>query len=440
VAAIQERIHLFRRRSILASTAFVTAAVLVVVAAAIDPVPGSGASGDTVSRTGGAAGRFAPALPPYAVIPYGNGLALTPPMGWNPYNHFGRGATADTVRAMARALVTSGMKSLGYTYVNVDGGWDLKQRDANDELQPDPAKFPQGIKPVADYVHALGLKFGIYTSAGAKNCANTSAGSYGHYRQDAALFASWGVDYVKLDWCYIPFRLYPYMSAAQLSENLAKKFADAMAASGRQMVLDLNDPDPGSLVAAPQLANMWRVAPDIRDSYSSMVANFIRDVGRYRMAGPDHWNDPDMLEVGNGGMTLNEQRTEFTLWAELAAPLIAGNDLTHMSHEVFSILTNAAVIAVDQDALGAQGYPVTNRDGRWVLTKPLASGDRAVVLFNQTNRNATISTTIGAIGLAGAPDYQLRNLWTGAVVTTRGSISVAVPAHGVVMYLVSPIA
>jgi alpha-galactosidase len=146
-----------------------------------------------------------------------------------------------------------------------------------------------------------------------------------------------------------------------------------------------------------------------------------------------------MLEVGNGGMSLNEQRTQFSLWAELAAPLIAGNDLTNMSHDVFSILTNTQVIAVDQDALGAQGYPVTNRNGHWVLTKPLENGDRAVVLFDQGSQPATISTTVAAIGLSGAAEYQLRNLWTGAVVTTKRSISVLVPAHGVVMYVVSPI-
>ena len=431
--------QLLRRRTVVSTAAFVTAAVLVVVSALIYSLPGADASGSGRARTDGAVAHLSPALPPYAFVPYGNGLAVTPPMGWNPYNHFGRGATAATVRAMALVLVTSGMKSLGYTYVNLDGGWDLKQRNAEGELQPDPRKFPNGIKPLADYVHALGLKFGIYTSAGYENCAGTSAGSYAHYKQDTALFASWGVDYVKLDWCFLPVKTFSGMSQVGLSEMLAKKFEEAMAASGRQMVLDLNDTESTSPITSG-LGNMWRIAPDIRNTYESMVANFSRDVRHYPTAGPDHWNDPDMLEVGNGGMTLNEQRTEFTLWAELAAPLIAGNDLTHMSHDIFSILTNGAVIAVDQDPLGAQGYPVTNRGGRWVLTKPLANGDRAVVLFNQTDRNATIATTVGAIGLAGAPEYQLRNLWTGAVVTSKAAISVTVPPHGVVMYVVSPIA
>lgn len=432
--------QLIRPRPFLSTVAFLTAAGLVVVAAMLDPLPATDVAANGVARTGVVAVHFSPALPPYAFIPYGNGLALTPPMGWNPYNHFGRGATADTVRAMALALVTSGMKGLGYTYVNLDGGWDLMQRTASGQLQPDPKKFPQGIKPVADYVHSLGLKFGIYTSAGFENCARTSAGSYGHYEQDAALFASWGVDYVKLDWCYMPVQLYTSKSHAALNSKLAKKFGDAIIASGRSMVLDVNDAEPSSALWAPELANVLRTALDIQDSYSSVVANFLRDVGQYRVARPDHWNDPDMLEVGNGGLSLAEQRTQFSLWAELAAPLIAGNDLTHMSHAVFSILTNSAVIAVDQDALGVQGYPVTNRNGQWVLTKPLANGDRAVVLFNQTNRSATISTSIAAIGLSGAPEYQLRNVWTGAVVTTRRTISVAVPAHGVVMYVVSAIA
>src|SRR5436305_3165110 len=186
-------------------------------------------------------------MPPFAGLPrdpsgpYGDGLAVTPPMGWNGYNHFHHAVTADTVRAMARVLVTSGMKALGYTYVNLDGGWDLPKRSADGELVPDPKKFPQGIGPVAGYVHALGLKFGIYASAGLKNCARTSAGSYGHYVQDADTFASWGVDYVKLDWCDIPFGDYAGVDHAVLGSHLARQFGEAILATGRRMMLDLND-------------------------------------------------------------------------------------------------------------------------------------------------------------------------------------------------------
>ena len=418
--------------------ALVSAAMLLGFSASGN-LPSWDSSPNASARTGSFAYVPTSGLPPYAFVPYGNGLALTPPMGWNGYNHFGYAVTADTVRAMARTLVASGMKALGYTNVNLDGGWDLPNRSANGELQPDPKKFPHGIKPVADYVHALGLKFGIYASAGYKNCAATSAGSFGHYQQDASAFAAWGVDYVKLDWCYLPVRKYSFMSHAALSQMLARQFGNAILGSGRRMLLDVNDwIDPSTSAWASNLGNMWRTGLDISDNYQSVLANFIRDMSHYLDAGPDHWNDPDMLEVGNGGMSLNEQRTQFSLWAELAAPLIAGNDLTNMSHDVFAILTNTQVIAVDQDSLGQQGYPVTNRNGHWVLTKALENGDRAVVLFDQTGRPAVIRTTISAIGLSGATRYQLRDVWTGSVTTTKSVISTLVPAHGVVMYIVGP--
>src|SRR5256885_4697574 len=379
-------------------------------------------------------------LPPYAFLPYGNGLALTPPMGWNGYNHFGHAVTADLVKAIARTLVSTGMKNAGYTYVNLDGGWNLRHRSPAGELLPDPAKFPQGIRPLADYVHSLGLKFGIYLSAGFKNCAATSAGGYGHYQQDAQMFAAWDVDYVKLDWCYLPVKNYPHMSRQELGFMLARRMGEALVSTGRHILLDINDyTDDRPWTWAPDLGNMWRTASDIQDNYRSVVSNFIRDMSHYEMAGPDHWNDPDMLEIGNGGMSANEYRTQFSLWAELAAPLIAGNDLTRMSGETLGILMNADGIAVDQDPLGRQGYPVANARGLWVLTKPLASGARAIVLFDQGNKAAFISTTVGDIGLTGQAQYMLRNLWDGSVSTTTGKIRALVPAHGVVMYLVTPI-
>jgi alpha-galactosidase len=361
-------------------------------------------------------------------------------MGWNGYNHFGRNVTTSMVEADARAMVTSGMKAAGYTYVNLDGGWALLKRSANGNLQPNPSLFPQGIRPVADYVHSLGLKFGIYASAGTKNCAGTSAGSYGHYPQDARTFASWGVDYVKLDWCHIPFRDYPTVSHRQVSQTLATQMCDALTATGRPIVYDVNDTnwriDRTSTWGA-RAANLWRTTGDIRKSYASMVQHFTHNVGNYAHARPGAWNDPDMLEIGNGGMSTTEYRAQFSLWAEMAAPLIAGNDLTTMSAVTRSILTNASVIAVDQDRQGRQGYPVASTGGHWVLTKPLANGDRAVVLFNQTGRRATISTTAARVGLGGVAAFTLHNLWTGTVTETAGVITATVPAHAVVMYRVA---
>jgi alpha-galactosidase len=368
-----------------------------------------------------------------------NGLALTPPMGWNGYNHFGRTVTAAIVEAAARAMVTSGMEAAGYTYVNLDGGWNLRARSAQGQLQPNPRLFPRGIQPVVDYVHSLGLKFGIYASAGTRNCAGSSAGSYGHYRQDAATFASWGVDYIKFDWCYVPYKDYPSMTHRQVSQMLARQMGQAIAATGRRILYDVNDTVVRTAAwtwAAP-VANVWRTTPDIGANYASMVAHFIQDVRDYHYAGRGGWNDPDMLEVGNGAMTPTDSRTQLSLWAEMSAPLIAGNNLTTMSSVTRGILTNRAVIAVDQDPLARQGYPVARGRGHWVLTKPLANGDRAVVLFNQTNTRVTISTTTNRVGMQPAAAYTLRNLWTGALTETAAVITATVPAHGVVMYRVA---
>ncbi len=371
-------------------------------------------------------------------MPHTGGLALTPPMGWNGFNNFYPHVTEATVEAQAQAIVASGMKSSGYLYVNLDGGWDLKQRNASGELWADPAKFPHGIKPVADYVHSLGLRFGIYASAGYTNCARTSAGSYGHYVQDAATFAAWGVDYVKLDWCGIPFNAFPQMSHEQVSQLLAKEMATALASSGRSIVYDINDwMNDSPWTWARGLAHLWRTTQDSHDRWWSLISQFKANVGHHAMAGPGGWNDPDMLEVGNGGMNLTEYQAQFTLWAEMAAPLIAGNDLTTMSPATAAILTNRAVIAVDQDPLGRQGYPVSNSGGRWVLTKPLANGDRAVVLFNETTNTAAIATSVDQVGAAQAPQWAVLNAWDGTVTQTGGPISALVPAHGVVMFVVS---
>ena len=365
-------------------------------------------------------------------------LAQTPPMGWNGFNRFFHDVSEARVEAEARAIVASGMEAAGYEYVNLDGGWDLIERGPQGELQPDPAKFPHGIKPVADYVHSLGLKFGIYTSAGVTNCATHSAGSYGHYQQDAATFASWAVDYVKLDWCRVPYRNYPGMSRQDVSRMLAREMGAAIATSGRAMVYDINFlADDSPWMWGANVANLWRTGQDSQDKWSSVVFNFTHNVQHYPHARPGGWNDPDMLEIGNGGMSDIEYQSEFTLWAEMAAPLIAGTDLTVMSDATRSILTNQAVIAVDQDPLGLQGRPVASAGGYWVLAKPLASGATAVVLFNSTDRPAAISTTASQVGMARTYAYRMVDLWSHEESDTAGLIFARVPAHGVAMYVVS---
>jgi alpha-galactosidase len=370
-----------------------------------------------------------------------NGVALSPPMGWNDWYSEYCGVTAQLVEQAALAMVTDGMKAAGYRYVNIDDCWMAPARDGNGNLVADPTRFPGGIKPVADYVHSLGLKLGIYEDAGTTTCAGYP-GSYGHEAQDAAAFASWGVDYVKYDRCHIPYGDFPGESEQQVDESLFTRMSDALAATRRPIVFSIVDPTPvvDSWSWAAPVANLWRTTPDIEDNFGSMLANFEGTVGLFRHARPGAWNDPDLLQIGNGGSSLLEYQTEFSLWAELSAPLIASANLANLTPAELAIYENRHVIAVDQDPLGQPGRPVSSGGGLWVLTKRLTDGDRAVVLFNSTNTAATVSTSAAAVGLRRAAGYSLINLWSGAVTETGGGIGAFVPAHGVAMFRVSPVA
>lgn len=430
--------------------------------------PSMAAAAAVVSLAAGMAhaGGAAAASLHHAAPAASSGLAPTPPMGWNGYNRYHTAVTEAIVKRNAKALVSSGLAAGGYRYVNLDGGWDLLQRDASGNLQADPAKFPDGIKALAGYVHSLGLKFGIYESAGTSNCAGTSAGGYipvgqprsaggysgntSHYAHDAATFAAWGVDYIKLDFCNVPWSNWPSLTTEQVAQMLAGQFSQAIGATGRPMLLDVNDAsgarnhDQDWTWAKAAGAQEWRVCSDISDTYNSMLNHIFGpasghsyDLELYRYAGPNGWNDPDMLEVGNGGMTGTEDRSEFSLWAEEAAPLLAGNELTAMSSTTRTILGNAEVIAVDQDPLGRQGHAIATGSGHYVLVKPLADGSVAVLLFNKNSTSAYLSTTAAKAGLPTAASYTLRNLWTHSTSTTAGSIRAKVAAHGVVMFRVT---
>ncbi|GAB2714486.1 NEW3 domain-containing protein [Kitasatospora kifunensis] len=357
-----------------------------------------------------------------------NGLALTPPMGWNDWNAFGCNVSAKLVEQTADKIVSSGLRAAGYQYVNIDDCWMSSSRDANGNLVPDPVKFPGGIKAVADYVHAKGLKLGIYESAGTQTCAGYP-GSLGHESTDAGDFAAWGVDYLKYDNCNnqgIPAtQRYQAMGAA-------------LARTGRPIVYSLCDWGLENVPSwGPGVGNLWRTTGDINASYGSMLSNFHQNVQLAADAKPGAWNDPDMLEVGNG-MTATEDRSEFSLWAEMAAPLISGTDLTTASADTLADYGNREVIAVDQDKLGRQGAPVTLAGGLDVLAKPLADGSVAVTLFNENAGPAVISTTAAAVGLPTAHGYTLRDLWAHRTTESAGSISASVPAHGTVMYRVAP--
>ena len=358
----------------------------------------------------------------------GNGLALTPPMGWNNYNAYGNTATAALIEQTALAIHDNGMQAAGYNYVNTDDAWMESSRDSSGNLVPNPTKFPNGIAPVAAYVHSLGLKFGIYEDGGTETCAGYP-GSLGHETQDANLFASWGVDYLKYDNCN---------NEGISSQTRYTTMRNALAATGRSILFSLCSWGQESVWTwGAGVGNMWRTTGDIADNFSSMLSNFHSNVGLAAYAGPGGWNDPDMLETGNGGMSETEDQSQFSLWAEMAAPLIDGSNIINASSQTLSILTNKAVIAVDQDSLGKQGTEVSSSNGLDVLAKPLANGDVAVALFNENSSTETITTSAAAIGKSGSSSYTLTDLWSGAVTTTSGTISASVPAHGTVMYRVS---
>jgi len=367
-----------------------------------------------------------------------NGLARTPPMGWNSWNSFHCDVSAKLVDETADAMVTSGMKAAGYVYVNIDDCWLLKKRGANGELVPDPGKFPQGIAAVAAYVHRKGLKLGIYESAGTTTCAGYP-GSIGHEKQDAAQFARWGIDYLKYDNCG------DYRGETYLQRYTAMR--DALTQSGRPIVYSLCEwGNQAPWKWAQSVGNLWRTTQDITprwqtDQPDNEYPRGILDIADQQAAltaasHPGAWNDPDMLEVGNGYLTDDESRAHFSLWALLNAPLIAGNDLRTMSKEVRDILTNREVIAVDQDWGGRQGYRVRDDGGTQVWVKPMSDRSVAVVLLNRGRGPVNIGATPQEIGLGRADSYTVRDLWRHTDSVSHGRMEETVATHAVAMFRV----
>jgi len=371
------------------------------------------------------------------------GLALTPPMGWNSWNKFACNVSEELIRETADAMVATGMKDAGYEYIVIDDCWQVS-RDSLGFIVADPKRFPSGIKALADYVHAKGLKFGIYSCAGNKTCGGRPAGR-GHEYQDALSYAKWGVDYLKYDWCD--------------TENLNAIGAyttmrDAMYAAGRPIVFSLcewgnNKPE----LWAKEVGHLWRTTGDIYNCFDCVQNNgtwkafgvmqiMDKQDGLRKNAGPGHWNDPDMLEVGNG-MSLNESRAHFSIWCMMAAPLIAGNDLRSMNAETLTVLSNKEVIAIDQDSLGIQGFRHTAKDSVETWLKPLKNGEWAVCLLNRSTTprvvaldwktfsvtdslsNRTLNTTTKEV-------YKLRDLWLKKNLgDTRKPLKVTIPGRDV---------
>ncbi|MFL6353662.1 MAG: glycoside hydrolase family 27 protein [Bryobacteraceae bacterium] len=349
-------------------------------------------------------------------------LAATPPMGWNSWNRYACGVSDALIRKQADAMVNSGLKAAGYQYVNVDDCWE-GQRDANGYIQPNE-RFPN-MKALGDYIHSKGLKFGIYSSPGPKTCAQHE-GSYGHEQQDARSYANWGVDYLKYDWCSARdvYRAPAYPDAF-------RQMHDALTRTGRPILYSIHGRGPVWEWAAKSGANLWRTTGDIKHSYARMIAIASAQSGLERYAGPGHWNDPDMLEVGNGGMKDNEYRMHMTMWCLLAAPLLAGNDLTQMMPGTLAILANAEAIAVDQDSLGIQARRVLQLGPVEVWVKPLHDGSKAVGLFNR--EQGIIPVQISLKDLKLGSHATVRDVWEHKdLPPVSEMLSADVGEHGVV--------
>ncbi len=362
-------------------------------------------------------------------------IAATPPMGWNSWNYFHSNVTDADVRAAADAIVSSGMRDAGYIYVNIDDTWE-GPRNAQGEITSN-SKFPD-MKALGDYIHSKGLKFGIYSSPGPTTCARYP-GSYGHEQQDANTYAKWGVDYLKYDLCSYGTIMRNESHGDQqvawtMMRQAYEKMHQALLRTGRPILFSFCQYGRDAVWewGAEAGGNTWRTGTDIQDSWISMTDIGFSLSGLERYAGPGHWNDPDMLEIGNGHMRPDEYRVHMSLWAMLAAPLLAGNDLSHMSSDTLSILINKEVIAVDQDALGKQGYRVSNIGPFEVWVKPLSHGEKAVALFNRSEDAFPMTVELKAVGFRGSA--KARDLWTHQDLgIIRGSYTATVPRHGVVM-------
>ncbi|MFI6470965.1 ricin-type beta-trefoil lectin domain protein [Streptomyces sp. NPDC050516] len=409
----------------------------------------------------GALAAPAPAKP--AAAPARSGpLAATPPMGWNNWAHYMCDISEQTVVHNADALVSKGLAAKGYNTLTVDDCWMTKSRDAAGNLVADPARFPHGMAWLGDYLHARGLRFGIYEDAGSSTCGGypgsgqPKGGGPDHFAQDAATFASWGVDYLKLDGCNL------YVAPSQTKEGAYRQAYDAEAAAladvGRDIVFSESAPayfqtgewgNPGwfnVLSWVGKDGQLWREGYDIAtydpnkpdtSRWSSVLTNYgyNRWIGRY--AGPGNWNDPDFVLAGAPGLTADESRSQVALWSMMAAPLILSSDVAALSPAGLSALGNTALVAIDQDSLGRQAGVVATNGTTDVLARPLANGDRAVAVLNRSSSARNISTTLASIGLPGC-QVSAKDLWSGARSTTSSALTATVPAHGTAIWRLTP--
>jgi alpha-galactosidase len=364
------------------------------------------------------------------------GLALTPPMGWNSWNTFELNIHEDMIKQTADIMASSGMKDAGYEYIVVDDGWEALSRDSAGNLVPDPKKFPGGMKALADYVHSKGLKFGIHNCAGKTTCSGFPGGM-GHEYQDARLYASWGVDYLKYDWCD-----HGTADARQTYTTMR----DALFAAKRPVVYSLCEwggSKPWEW--GKDVGHLWRTTGDVTDCYNcqgeyDLGMRFVLKLqeGLEKYAGPDHWNDPDMLEVGNPGLTLTESRSQFSLWCMLAAPLMAGNDLRKMSPEILKILTNRDAIAIDQDKLGKQAYLYMEHLSKLIYVKELSEGNWAICWHNTGDQSFTQRINWKHFSFLKG-EYDIKDIWKNQIIgTTSKNLDVNIDSHDILLFKLTP--
>ncbi|HEY3755488.1 MAG TPA: glycoside hydrolase family 27 protein [Opitutaceae bacterium] len=373
------------------------------------------------------------------------GLAPTPPMGWNTWNTFAGNCSDALVRETAQAMIDSGMQAAGYKYIVIDDCWLKKERDANGQLVPDPVKFPNGMKALGDFLHSKGFKFGMYNCAGWTTCGGYPGGR-GHEFSDARQYASWGVDYLKYDWCD---------HGTANGPETYKTMSAAIRTAGRPIVFSLCEwGQTQPWLWAEPVGHLWRTTGDIAAAYVGSAKNpwekgwkdrLDENVGLQSYAGPDHWNDPDMLEVGNGSLTVTESRSHFSFWCMLAAPLIAGNDVRHMKPEIQGILTHREAIAIDQDPAGKQGFryrvdtdKATGKETEEIWAKPLANHEWAICILNATDKPRTIHVDFHDLSFLTEQYYATTNLWTGEAGTTAQPQSAEVDTHGVLFLRLKP--
>ncbi|XVF50349.1 hypothetical protein PTKIN_Ptkin04bG0090100 [Pterospermum kingtungense] len=361
-----------------------------------------------------------------------NGLGQTPPMGWNSWNHFGCDIKEKLIVETADAMVSSGLAKVGYTYINLDDCWGAPSRDSNGNLVPDTSKFPSGIKALAYYLHSKGLKLGLYSDAGTRTCSRKMPGSLDHEERDAKTFASWGVDYLKYDNC---------QNDGISPETRYQKMSEALLRAGRSIFFSICEWGREEVATwAKDIGNSWRTSGDIRDNWESMILRADRNDEWAPYSGPGGWNDPDMLEVGNGGMTLEEYRSHFSIWALSKAPLIIGCNIRSMDNDTYEILSNEEVIAVNQDKLGVQGKKVKKDGHLEVWAGPLYNSKVAVVLWNRGSWKANVTAFWSDIGFQPKVAVKARDLWARSTeYGLRGQVTAQLEPHACKMYVLTPL-